>query len=81
MTTESYEKELREFTHAIVEMRTILKNVDEKIDDLKCRTKSIEGKAEDAKVAIARLEVKNGLIASALGVVSGFFGAVLKIKT
>lgn len=81
MTAESYEKEIREFTHAIVEMRTILKNVDEKIDDLKCRTKSIEAKAEDAKVAIAKLEVKNGIIASALGVVSGFFGAILKIKT
>lgn len=52
-----------------------LKHLEDCSLDVKAKLEKIEDKAELTRLAVGKLEVKNGFLATALGAVSGFISS------
>jgi hypothetical protein len=66
---------------AFIELRVLLEHLQKQADKNGAKLDDIEEKLVDARIAIGKLETKNGVIASILGAFSGAVGAALKIKS
>lgn len=65
----------------LTELRLLLEHLQKQADRNGAKLDDIDAKLTDARIAIGKLEVKNGLIASILGAFSGAVGAALKLKS
>lgn len=65
----------------LAELRLLLEHLQKQADKNGAKLDDIDAKLTDARIAIGKLEVKNGFIASILGAFSGVIGAAVKLKS
>lgn len=70
-----FQNPFQEIKISLVELSVRLRGLEKQAEDIKAQLEKIEDKQTNSSVALGKLEVKNGILASAVGALSGFLSS------